>query len=179
MWRRFVRALAYAGREENFGPVLGTGAFLVIVGTITYSLGNGWNVVDAFYFAVATLTTSSIADPELVLEDGWMKLFTVFYVLVGIGILVEVLRRLGRAFIEVRQEEKRPVNPRQPESIERFTDLCVRECFNRRKDRPTAARCGRSRSRIPSRSGRLPASSSAHGVGSPPSPALRAPGCRA
>jgi Ion channel len=111
MWRRFVRALAYARREENFGPVLGAGAFLVIVGTITYSLGNGWNVVDAFYFAVATLTTSSIADPELVLEDGWMKLFTVFYVLVGIGILVEVLRRLGRAFIEVRQEEKRPVTP--------------------------------------------------------------------
>ena len=39
-------------------------------------------------FAVATLTT------------------TVFYLLVGIGILVEVLRRLGLAFVEVRKAEQ-------------------------------------------------------------------------
>ncbi len=62
------------------------------------ALGNGWNVVDSFYFAVATLTTSSVADPALVLEDGWMKLFTVFYILIGIGILVEIVRRFGMAF---------------------------------------------------------------------------------
>ena len=37
----------------------------MILGTITYSLAEGWNVVDAFYFSVATLTTSSIADPDL------------------------------------------------------------------------------------------------------------------
>jgi hypothetical protein len=30
------------------------------------------SVLDAFYFAVATLTTS-VADPELVLEHGWTK----------------------------------------------------------------------------------------------------------
>jgi hypothetical protein len=41
-----------------------------------------------------------------VLEDGWMKLFTVFYVLIGIGILVEIARRFGTAFIEIRRQEK-------------------------------------------------------------------------
>jgi hypothetical protein len=34
-----------------------------------------------------------------------MKLFTVFYILIGIGILVEILRRLGIAFVAVRAEE--------------------------------------------------------------------------
>jgi Ion channel len=106
MWRRLVRAVRYALREEDFGPVLGAGGFLITTGTIAYSLGNGWNLVDSFYFAVATLTTSSVADPQLVLEDGWMKLFTVFYILIGIGILVEIVRRFGMAFIEVRREEK-------------------------------------------------------------------------
>lgn len=91
--------------EEDFGPILGAGALLLLIGTITYSLGNGWNVVDAFYFSVATLTTSTVADPELALDDGWMKLFTAFYVLVGIGILVEMLRRFGMAFVAVRQED--------------------------------------------------------------------------
>jgi hypothetical protein len=70
-------------------------------------LGQGWNVVDAFYFAVATLTTSSVADPDLVLDDGWMKPFTVFYLLIGIGILVEMLRRLGLASVAIREQERK------------------------------------------------------------------------
>jgi Ion channel len=93
-------------REEDFGPVLGAGGFLIASGTIAYALGNGWHVIDSLYFAVATLTTASVADPALVLEDAWMKLFTVFYILIGIGILVEVVRRFGTAFIAVRREEK-------------------------------------------------------------------------
>jgi hypothetical protein len=106
MWRRFVRAMRYALREEDFAPVLGAGAFLILVGTITYSVGNEWNVVDSLYFSVATLTTASIADPDLVLQEGWLKLFTVFYVLIGIGILVEIVRRFGFAFVEIRRQEK-------------------------------------------------------------------------
>jgi hypothetical protein len=37
---------------------------LVFVGTLSYALGEDWNVVDAFCFAVSTLTTTSVADPE-------------------------------------------------------------------------------------------------------------------
>jgi hypothetical protein len=39
-----------------------------------------------------------------VLEDGWMKVFTAFYVLLGIGILAEIARRLGMGFIAARAE---------------------------------------------------------------------------
>jgi hypothetical protein len=41
-----------------------------------------------------------------VLDDRWLKLFTILYQLIGIGILVEILRRLGIAFITVRAQEK-------------------------------------------------------------------------
>ena len=81
--------------------MLSAGITLIVIGTVAYTLGEGWSVLDAFYFAVATLTTTSVADPELVLEHGWTKVFTVFYLLVGIGILVEILRRLGMAFVAV------------------------------------------------------------------------------
>jgi Ion channel len=93
-------------REEDFLNVFGAGVLLVVIGILTYSLGSGWNVVDALYFAVAALTTTSVSDPDLVLQDGWLKLFTVLYLLVGIGILVEILRRLGIAFVEVRKQER-------------------------------------------------------------------------
>ena len=46
--------MRYALREEGFGPVLGAGGCLVLTGTVAYSLGNGWSLIDSFYFAVAT-----------------------------------------------------------------------------------------------------------------------------
>jgi hypothetical protein len=44
--------------------------------------------------------------PNLVLQDGWLKIFTILYQLIGIGILVEILRRLGASFVEVRKAEE-------------------------------------------------------------------------
>ena len=104
MLRRMLRAVKYAAKEEHFAVVAGAAATLILVGTATYSLGEGWNVVDGFYFAVCTLTTSSIADPNLTLTHETLKLFTAFYVLTGIGILVELARELGVGFVTERSE---------------------------------------------------------------------------
>jgi Ion channel len=78
----------------------------VIAGTATYAVGEGWSVIDALYFAVSTSTTTNVADPSLVLEHRWTKVFAVSYVLLGIGVLVEILRRLGWAFVAVRSGEE-------------------------------------------------------------------------
>lgn len=105
MFRRLARAMRHAMREEHFGAILGAATALVVIGTIVYTFGGGWSVVDGFYFAVGTLTTSNIADPELVLTDPWLKVFTAFYVLVGLGVLIEVARRLGSSFVAVREQD--------------------------------------------------------------------------
>jgi Ion channel len=105
MFRRLANALRYARREEDFDRVLGAGVLLVAIGTVTFTLGADWNAVDAFYFAVSTLTTTSVADPDLVLDDRWLKLFTVFFQLIGIGLAVEILRRLATGFIVAREQE--------------------------------------------------------------------------
>ena len=78
MLRRLAGALRVALRGEDFARILGV--------------------------AVATLTTSSVLDPDLTVTDPWLKVFTAGYVLVGIGILVEVARRLGTGFIIARAE---------------------------------------------------------------------------
>jgi hypothetical protein len=104
MFRRLGIAMRYAFREEDFGRILGAAVALIIVGTLAYTLGEDWSPVDGFYVAVATLTTSSILDPDLTVTQPWLKVFTALYVLVGIGILVEVARRLGMGFIASRDE---------------------------------------------------------------------------
>jgi hypothetical protein len=105
MFKRFFDAMKYAAREESFVAVAGAAISLVLIGTVTYSLGEGWNVADGFYFAVCTLTTSSIADPHLTLTHEALKIFTALYVLTGIGILVEVARQLGVGFVKLRVEQ--------------------------------------------------------------------------
>jgi hypothetical protein len=88
--------------------------------------------VDGLYVAVATLTTSSILDPELTITDPWLKVFTAGYVLVGIGILVEVARWLGMGFIAARAEvekskaaasRRRRAAPEQGTRLDRFVPL--------------------------------------------------------
>ena len=106
IFRRFVKALRHAVREEEFLPILASGGTLILIGTITYAVAEGWSVIDALYFSVATLTTSTVADSKLELTHAGTKLFTVFFVLLGIGILVETARRLGMAFVEVQREER-------------------------------------------------------------------------
>ncbi len=111
MLRRMFRAMKYSAKEENFAVVAGAAVTLILVGTVAYSLGEGWSVVDGFYFAVCTLTTSSIADPNLTLTHEALKLFTVLYVLTGIGILVELARELGVGFVKERRSVTPPDTP--------------------------------------------------------------------
>src|SRR5687767_4299176 len=106
MMRRLAAALRVALRDEHFGRILSAAVALVVIGTVTFALGADWSLVDGFYVAVATLTTSSVLDPELTITDPWLKVFTAGYVLVGIGILVEIARRLGMGFIVARAEVK-------------------------------------------------------------------------
>ena len=104
MIRRLVAALRVALREEDFSRVLGAAVLLIALGTMTFRFSTDWSVADSFYVAVATLTTSSIMNPNLTIDDPWLGIFTAAYVLIGIGILVEVARRLGMGFIAAREE---------------------------------------------------------------------------
>ena len=116
-------------RDEGFAQILGTGLLLVIVGTVTYTTSQDWSLVDGFYFAVATLTTSSIADPQLVITGAPIKIFTVFYILVGSASWSNSLGnsalRMSR-YDEQRGRRKRPRQTRQPErsgAHARFVEL--------------------------------------------------------
>ncbi len=114
MFRRLAAALKYAAREEGFRAAFGAGLLLLVVGTLTYSTTQGWNVLDAFYFSVCTLTTSGVADPDLTLSDGPIKIFTVLYIVVGIGILLEIVRLIGFGYVESREARSGRDDARQP-----------------------------------------------------------------
>lgn len=75
-----------------YGLVIFT--LLIICGAaLFYHHVEGWNWIDAFYFSVITLSTVGYGDFSPHTVAG--KLFTIFYLLIGLGLFVSVTANLG------------------------------------------------------------------------------------
>jgi voltage-gated potassium channel len=113
MARRFWQGLQKSLEEPEFAGTLAAGVGLILAGSLFYTFNESWKLVDGVYYAVTTLTTTGNG---LAITKDSSKIFTVFYILVGIGILVEVLRGLGTGFVKVEHEkrERRQAKKSQP-----------------------------------------------------------------
>jgi hypothetical protein len=81
---------------KEFAPFL----VIVGVGTLFYHLVEGFRWLDAFYFSVITLTTTGYGDLSPTSDLG--KIFTVVYILVGFGVMLNFLN----TFYLKRQDKK-------------------------------------------------------------------------
>lgn len=70
-------------------------------GAVFYHLAEGWRWVDAFYFCVATLTTVGYGDLAPVTDLG--KVFTMVYLVTGIGLFVSFAALIARHLLDERE----------------------------------------------------------------------------
>ena len=61
----------------------------LLIGTYSYHILEGWDYIDSLYFSTVTLTTIGYGD--LYPTNNASKLFTVFFILSGVGILLFTL----------------------------------------------------------------------------------------
>ena len=103
--RRFLKVMRAGWSDSEFrglSMVLGS---WVALGTLIYSVREGWSIIDSLYFAVMTLTTIGYGD--LSPTTSWMRLYTVVYAIMGIGLFVAFNARLAQfAFHSRRHEAK-------------------------------------------------------------------------
>lgn len=78
--------------------------FTVLYGTVFYHIVEGFSWVDSVYFAVITLTTVGYGD--LAPQTNIGKLFTVYYVLNGLGIIYAYANSLYTRQANKRNAEK-------------------------------------------------------------------------
>lgn len=101
---QFWRALRIASNDAEFRSLSFIVGVLLLVGTLFYHQAEGWGWLDSLYFCVITLATVGYGDFSPHTAAG--KIFTMVYILLGIGTLVAVLTRLADALATARRERR-------------------------------------------------------------------------
>jgi voltage-gated potassium channel len=92
---RFFITIWRGLRDPAFRTLLITVLLTILFGAMFYRRFEGWSVLDSLYFCIVTLTT--VGDANLSPTTTWGKIFTIFYVLVGIGILLGFVATMARS----------------------------------------------------------------------------------
>lgn len=69
-------------------------AAIIAVGVVFYMLAEGWDIAQAFYFCVTTLTTVGYGD--LYPTTDFSRLFTTGYVIIGVGFMLSFVTVVAR-----------------------------------------------------------------------------------
>lgn len=88
----FLRAIIFSLKDPEFRGLLIFTGLILLVGTVFYHNVEGWNYLDALYFCVVSLATVGYGD--LVPKTALGKIFTIFFLMFGIGLFLLFLNGL-------------------------------------------------------------------------------------
>lgn len=91
-------------KDEEYRDLLLTTLFVIALGTVSYHFLEGWSWIDSAYFSVITLTTIGYGDFSPQTDGG--KIFTIFYIVVGIGIILSFVNTVYNHYNKVRLDKK-------------------------------------------------------------------------
>ncbi len=90
--------IPHTQHRMKLGALVGLTFSIIVTGTYFYHKVEHFDYIDAFYFSIITLTTVGYGDLHPVTDTG--KIFTVFYILIGIGILVAFIDALSQRMVD-------------------------------------------------------------------------------
>ena len=108
----YMRTLFGSLGDPQVRPYLVAASSLIAVGTVFYSLVEGWDPFDAAYFCVTSLATVGYGDLSPVTRLG--RLFTMVYIIAGLGVLsafIAAITRVSVEQMELRRQNHVPLRP--------------------------------------------------------------------
>lgn len=102
--KRLGSAVFRIGKEPLFRTLLITLALILLSGTLFYHQTEGWSLLDSFYFAFVSLIPTGV-NTGLSPEATISKWFTMLYLVVGVGVMLMLLIRMGFAIVKFERPE--------------------------------------------------------------------------
>ena len=103
----FFKTIISFLQDDEYRDLLITTVVIILVGTITYHYVEGWSVIDSLYFSVVTLTTIGYGDFSPKTDTG--KIFTIIYIVVGIGMILSFVNTIQHHYTYMRSREKKEI----------------------------------------------------------------------
>ena len=104
LFRSLWHILKILFRQDEQKAIMMAVLFILTIGTIFYHNIEKMSYLDALYFSVMTLATVGYGD--LSPHTALGKLFTIVYVLIGVGIITAVIANFNRALVEYHKNKK-------------------------------------------------------------------------
>ena len=90
---RVMRALRAAFSDFRVLSILGFTFVIILGASVFYRYVEGWSWIDSFYFSVVTISTVGYGDFSPETAAG--KLFTIAYIIVGLGVFVTTVTTIA------------------------------------------------------------------------------------
>ena len=85
------------GSGKIYIPAL-IGSFVILIGTVGYSLIEGWDVLDALYMTIITVATIGYGEVKPLSNTG--RWFTLFIIVFGVGTMAYLIGQFTRVMVE-------------------------------------------------------------------------------
>jgi voltage-gated potassium channel Kch len=92
-----IRAIAIAFTNKNVLVLLSLTGLIASGAAVVFMLLEDWRFIDALYFAVVSMATVGYGD--FVPKTGAGKIFTIGYMLIGIGMFVTTVAAIAEAML--------------------------------------------------------------------------------
>ncbi|MGE7093451.1 ion channel [Lysinibacillus sp. NPDC048646] len=112
--KRLLGGLWRAFKRPQFISLFTTLSLIILSGTMFYKGIEGWDWLDALYFAVVSLIPTGV-ETGLYPTSDFSKVFTMIYLVIGTGVMFIMLLMLGRSMVdfsivEGKQEKSKKFN---------------------------------------------------------------------
>lgn len=94
---QILRSVSYAFRDGRVRAILAFTLALVFWASVFYHFVEGWSWLDSIYFSVIAVSTVGFGDISP--ETAVGKIFTMFYIVIGLGVFVTAATTVANAIL--------------------------------------------------------------------------------
>ena len=98
----FIRTIIEFLKDPEYRSLLTTTGIVLGLGSTVYHYLEHWSWVDSIYFSIITLTTIGYGDFSPQTVEG--KLFTIFYIIIGIGIILSFINTIYEHYDAIKKK---------------------------------------------------------------------------